>query len=318
MDLSPEQYDLYVGLAATAGCAFFGVWFLYRMFTEAAPASTSLLTDRPDFTTASPMFWILRPVARIFAGIIGHVAARIEVKVGRDAHNSFLLSTRARIQRQLIAAGSPEGLIPDEFLGLMLISAIGGVGFGVFIWTKFGMPAVIVGSGILGLFMPWIWLRDRMRRRQFEIQKTLPFALDLLTLAVEAGLDFTNAVGKIVEKLSATPLGFELNTMLREIQLGKTRSEALRDLGRRVSISEMTSVTSALIQAEELGASLGPILRVQGEQLRSGRSQRAEKAAMEAPIKILAPLIAFIFPNTFIIIAGPIVLRYLIPMFSGQ
>jgi len=176
----------------------------------------------------------------------------------------------------------------------------------------------VPACAMLGFFLPAIWLNDHVKRRQGQIQKALPFALDLLTLSVSAGLDFTTSLDKIVGKLHGSALAFELGITLSEIQLGRSRADALRDLARRVSVAEMTSVTSALIQADELGAPLAPILRVQSEQLRNGRSQRAEKLAMEAPVKILAPLIAFIFPNTFIIIAGPILLKYLIPMFAGR
>lgn len=317
MDQFPQQFDLYVGLTAVGCCTFLLTWSLYQIVNDAA-AMRQIVSNAPKSTARSPMIRMLRPFARVFGGMIGGMSARIEVKVGRDASKSFLLSTRVRIQKQLLAAGMPEGLTPDEFLGLSIVGALGGAGLGVFFWTKFQMPVLILGGTFMGLFLPNIWLRDLTKKRQAQIQRTLPFALDLLTLSVEAGLDFTTAVNKIVGKLGDSALSSELSVMLREIQLGKSRTDALRDLAYRVSVAEMTSVTSALIQAEELGVSLGPILRVQGEQLRNSRSQRAEKTAMEAPVKILLPLIAFIFPNTFIIIGGPILLRYLIPMFSGN
>ena len=317
MDQFHQQFDLYVGLTAVGCCTFLLTWSLYQIVKDAADMR-QIVTDAPKPSAHSPMIRMLRPFARVFGGMIGGMSARIEVKVGRDASKSFLLSTRVRIQKQLLAAGMPEGLTPDEFIGLVIVGALSGSGLGVFLWAKFQMPVLILGGSLMGLFLPSIWLRDLTRKRQFQIQRTLPFALDLLTLSVEAGLDFTTAVGKIVDKLGDSPLASELSVMLREIQLGKSRTDALRDLAHRVSVAEMTSVTSSLIQAEELGASLGPILRVQGEQLRNSRSQRAEKTAMEAPVKILLPLIAFIFPNTFIIIGGPILLEYLIPMFGGK
>ena len=313
----PPQYDFHVGIAAVAGSVFFMVWACAQILKDAAGLrDRGVPTEKP--VSRSPLFRILRPFARVFGGAIGRASARIEIKVGRDASKSFLLSSRVRIQKQILAAGTPEGFTADEFMGLMVVSTFGGAGFGLVLWAKFQMPVLILGSAVMGLILPGIWLRDQMRRRQTQIQKALPFALDLLTLSVEAGLDFTTAVGKIVDKLGSSALASELGILLREVALGRSRSDALRDLGRRVAVAEMTSVTSALIQAEELGASLGPILRVQSEQLRNGRSQRAEKTAMEAPVKILLPLIAFIFPNTFIIIGGPIVLRYLIPMFAGK
>jgi tight adherence protein C len=139
----------------------------------------------------------------------------------------------------------------------------------------------------------------------------LPYALDLLTLSVEAGLDFTAALARLVPKLRGTALAAEFGAMLRDIQLGKPRTEALRDMADRISMNEVNSFAAALIQADELGASIGVVLRVQADQMRNDRSNRAEKKAMEAPVKILFPLIACIFPTVFLIIFAPILIKYL-------
>jgi tight adherence protein C len=163
---------------------------------------------------------------------------------------------------------------------------------------------------LLGFFLPLIWLRDVLVARHFQMKKKLPYALDLLTLGVEAGLDFTGALNRIVQKLGENPLSEEFALMLREILMGKNRAEALRDLGERNNLLELTSVVSALVQADELGASLGPVLRIQAAQMRVRRSQAAEEQAMKAPVKILFPLLFCIFPATFIIILGPVAIRY--------
>ena len=144
----------------------------------------------------------------------------------------------------------------------------------------------------------------------------MPYALDLLTLSVEAGLDFTSALARIVPKLEGTALAQEFGELLRAIRLGKTRSEALRDMADRMGMAEVTSFTSSLVQADELGADLGPVLRVLAEQMRNDRANRAEKKAMEAPVKILFPLIAFIFPTVFIIIFAPMGINYLSKLFG--
>ena len=143
------------------------------------------------------------------------------------------------------------------------------------------------------------------------IQRALPYALDLLTLGVEAGLDFTQSLQSIVKKLGDTPLADEFQQAIQEITVGKTRSEAMRDMATRVNLQDMTSFISSLIQAEELGASLGPILRIQSDQMRVKRSQRAEEMAMKAPVKIIFPLVIFIFPATFLVILGPLFIKYL-------
>ncbi|MFP4055786.1 MAG: type II secretion system F family protein [Candidatus Brocadiia bacterium] len=171
---------------------------------------------------------------------------------------------------------------------------------------------VLVPFFLIGLLLPWIWLRDCERARKRSIRRDLPFALDLLTLAVEAGLDFTAALGRIIRRRPQAPLSQELGETLRQIQMGVTRAQALRELADRVMMEEIISVTSALIQADELGASLGPTLRIQADYFRVRRAQAAEKAAMEAPVKLLFPLICFFFPATFIVLFGPIFVRFVI------
>ena len=162
---------------------------------------------------------------------------------------------------------------------------------------------------------PFAWLRKRLNRRRSAVRKLLPYALDLLTLSVEAGLDFTSALARLVPKLGDNPLAFELGEMLRAIRLGRSRSGSLRDLADRMAMTEVTSVTSSLIQADELGADLGPVLRVLSDQMRADRSNRAEKKAMEAPVKLLFPLIVFIFPTVFLILFSGIGIEYLKKLF---
>jgi pilus assembly protein TadC len=164
----------------------------------------------------------------------------------------------------------------------------------------------------IGLLLPWIWLRDCERTRKRSIRRDLPYALDLLTLSVEAGLDFTAALARIIRRRPHTALSQELGETLRQIQMGVPRADALRSLADRVVMEEVFSVTSALIQADELGASLGPTLRVQADYFRVRRAQAAEKAAMEAPVKLLFPLICFFFPATFIVLFGPIFIRFVV------
>ena len=227
-----------------------------------------------------------------------------------------LVGVRVKLQRALIAAGSPEGLTADEMLGLSLFSVIVWTGLGVCIWLVLGWTFQILVLFLVGLFQPFMWLHKRATRRRNEMRRLMPYTLDLLTLSVEAGLDFTAALARIVPKLEGTALSEEFGELLRAIRLGRARSEALRDMADRVSMAELTSFTSSLVQADELGADLGPVLRVLADQMRNDRSNRAEKKAMEAPVKILFPLIAFIFPTVFIIIFAPIGIEYLSKLFG--
>ena len=257
------------------------------------------------------LFKIIRPMARATGFFVGGVSARVEMAVGRRAEDSFLLPARIWAEKRLRAAAHPQGVTADEFLGMIALSGIFGTLFGALVNLRLGFGIIILAFAGMGMYWPLIWLRSQIQRNQNAIRRGLPYALDLLTLSVEAGLDFTQALDRIVRKLGPTPLALELGAALRDIQLGRTRAQALRELSHRVDLPELNSIVSALIQADELGSSLGPILRVQSDQLRVRRSQLAEKKAMEAPVKILLPLILFIFPTIFIIIFGPIAIKLL-------
>ena len=164
--------------------------------------------------------------------------------------------------------------------------------------------------------LPDIWLYDRIRLRHRSIQRALPFVLDLLTLSVEAGMDFISALQRNCKSRRLDPLNEELLRMTKEIQVGSSRKEALLNMADRVRQPDLKSVAFALVQADELGVSIGAMLRIQSEQLRSRRFDRAEKLAAEAPVKMLAPLMLCIFPAVFIILLGPVLSQALKGMFS--
>ncbi len=170
--------------------------------------------------------------------------------------------------------------------------------------------------GVLTAWMfPLSWLRGALKTRHRSIQRALPFVLDLLTLSVEAGMDFMSALQRNCERRRLDPLNEELIRMIREIQVGTSRRTALRNLAQRVRLSELKSVCSALIQADELGVSIGAILRIQSDQMRVQRFERAEKLANEAPTKMLLPLMLFIFPATLIVLLGPVISRAMAQLF---
>ena len=156
---------------------------------------------------------------------------------------------------------------------------------------------------------PGLWLSSTIKKRQKTIQKAMPFMIDLLTLSVEAGIDFMNALQRSLENRKPDPLTEELMRVNHEIQLGTSRRNALKNLARRVDMPDMRSFAYALIQADELGVSIGTILRIQSDQIRQKRFARAEKMANEAPVKMLGPLMLFIFPAVFIVLLGPILSR---------
>lgn len=212
-------------------------------------------------------------------------------------------------RRQLERAGRPHDITAEELAAFQEVGAVLGLLLGLFFmasvlkapwyWLLVLIP--------LGFFFPLIWLNDQVTKRLHLITRALPYNIDLLTLSVEAGLDFAAAIGKVVEKGRQGPLADELGIVLKQLKMGKTREEALKDLAARINLPVLSSFVAALIQADRMGTSLGKILRIQSTQMRNDRTQRAEKAAGEAPVKMLFPLIFFIFPTVFIVIFAPIV-----------
>lgn len=161
---------------------------------------------------------------------------------------------------------------------------------------------------LIGYVFPDSWLKTKIRQRKREIQQSLPDILDLLTVSVEAGLGFDAALLKVVEKQKG-PLSEELLRVLQEIKMGRPRRDALRDLGKRNDDEDLSNVVASLVQADQLGIPIGGVLRNQAKQIRQKRRQRAEEKAQKAPVKIMIPLVFFIFPFIFIIILGPAIIQ---------
>lgn len=232
---------------------------------------------------------------------------KMSVKLKKYMSEKFELSVR----KQLIMAGEPEGLKPEDILSMMVLSAFLGVAFFALILLMLGKSLITAPLGAIAFILTRLWLRDQVKKRHFEITRALPYAIDLLTLSVEAGLDFSAAVGMVVEKGQPGPLREELSILLSEMKMGKTRSVALRNLMERVDLLALSSFIRSLIQADKMGTSLGKILRIQSTQMRIERTQRAEKLANEAPVKMLGPLIMCIFPTIFMVLFGPIVYKFI-------
>ena len=218
-------------------------------------------------------------------------------------------AARSRIQEALRRAGQDYTLTPTQFFaGKLVASALFGAGL-AWITVKVGEGALVgaMAGAVLGFFMPELWLSDMTKVRNLKILKGLPPFLDVVTMAVEAGMNLSTALAKSVEKMPRGPLVVEINRLLREVRAGKPRTDAMRDMAARLDFPAINSLVSALVQGELMGSSIGPILRAQAEQRRTERFQRAEKLALEAPVKMLGPLIICIFPCTFIVIGFPIV-----------
>ncbi len=174
---------------------------------------------------------------------------------------------------------------------------------------------IVLGATVMGFLLPQMYVSSKMQRRQQEIRKAMPDALDLLTICVEAGLGFDAAMAKVAEKWD-NELSLAFGRVIREIQLGKTRRDALKDMDDRIGLPEMTSFVAAIIQSEQLGVSMANVLRIQSEQMRVKRRQRAEEEAHKAPIKMILPMGLLIFPSLLIILLTPAGLIF-VDLFSG-
>ncbi|HET6615942.1 MAG TPA: type II secretion system F family protein [Dehalococcoidia bacterium] len=220
-------------------------------------------------------------------------------------------SMLAGVERKLVAAGEPMNL--QGFLTMVIVATIAAMGFGLLIMFVMAQQIGPMQIGIffvlafLGFYMPFYIVNSRAKQRQHAIIKSLPDAFDLITTCVEAGLGLDAALSRVAEKVQG-PFAQELSRSLREIALGKTRRDALKELGDRTQVPDLMQFTNAVIQAEAMGSSIGQVLRVQSDQLRVRRRQRAEEQAYKAPVKMLFPLVMCIFPTLFIVILGPAII----------
>jgi tight adherence protein C len=230
-----------------------------------------------------------------------------------------------RLLTQLRQGGMEYTISPAQFVGGRIVCAV--LVALVFLWAinsfdvgrgpksiPFGMgayiQAVLIGA-LCGWIYPIVWIKERVNARRRALLRALPFFLDIITLCVEAGLNFQGAMVQAVDKGPDGAFKDEMQRVLRDIRAGRSRADSLRAMAERLNEPSIGNFVSAVIQAESMGMNLGPVLRAQADQRRSERFLRAEKLAMEAPVKMLFPLIAFIFPCTFIVLFFPIVMKFL-------
>lgn len=254
--------------------------------------------DRAYMDPLPPMLKLIWPFVQIFAYFVT---------------SRYPYEYLERTERQLETSGVGYLMNAEQFCALRLVGAILapiGVLLATVALENFHGMWIVAGI-VLGFFFPVIWLADSRKRRRIEVIKTLPVYLDFITMSVEAGLNMQGALGQAIAKAPPGALRNEFSIVLRDLRSGLSRAESLRRMAARLDISEITSFVSAIIQAEKMGSSLAAVLRVQAEQRRNERFLRVEKIAMEAPVKLIAPLVVFIFPVTFIVLGFPIVMKFL-------
>jgi len=230
------------------------------------------------------------------------------------AHLRPLLSEalHLRIDRQITLAGDFWGLVPEECVALSLLSLLGGLSAGAVYGALLSRgPLYIILGGMVGLMLPYLQLTGMEQERRKRVQNGLPSVIDLLSLGLSAGLDFPGALKQVVDKSSSSSndaLIGELNLILKELQVGKTRKQALEQLAARVPCEAVREFVGAICQAEERGNPLGQVLEIQAEASRQRRSTRAEEAASKASVKMLAPML-LIFAAILLLIVAPMVMQ---------
>lgn len=260
------------------------------------------LEDRTYYDPLPRLMQMMWPLVTV---LTRRIAPRLNVSQLEQTH------------RQLQAAGQDYTLTPEEFYGLRAASAIVVILFFllcVLMLGKLGPSSVlacVMFGGVLGWLYPALWLGERRKLRHKAVVRDLPVYLDFITMSVEAGLNVTGGIEQAVAKGPPGALSQEFSRMLRDVRAGLPRAEALKRMSERMDISQITNFTSALIQADRVGASLSDTLRAQANQRREERFLRAEKLALEAPVKMMLPLVMFFFPLIFLFIGYFIYLKML-------
>jgi tight adherence protein C len=274
-----------------------GVFLGIRWYSQRSKPKAALPTPDAGGGGGPDVLRSARPLLRQVAGYSRHLP---------------LLGLKERYAHQLERAGLRFDLGADEFLALkagVLVVALGlGLVFYVGVMQNWLVVAVIV---LLGFVLPDMRLAAAVQKQEHAFLRALPGFLDLLALSVEAGMGFDSAVLRLTEVLEPGPLIWRFQTFLRSVNVGKTRTEALREMGRKVDLPDFTSFTNVVIQATDTGASMGPVLRTASSEMLGRRFDRAEKTAAELPIKILLPLFVFVFPATFVMILGPVYFQFM-------
>jgi tight adherence protein C len=220
---------------------------------------------------------------------------------------------REKYKRKLATAGLTEVLTPEDFYSFKLFLILGFpivfLGVRAFLEEDWPLKYVFIVS-IVGFFYPDIWVNSKKEMRQKEIIRSMPFAVDMLALSVEAGLDFVAAMAKVVEKARPSALTYEFELMMKEIKIGSSRAEALRNMAWRIDLIQISSFCATLIAADQVGASIGPILKSLSLEIRQKRSSDVEKAGATAATKILFPMITLIIPAVFLMVMAPLALEW--------
>ena len=283
-----NSITMFITAGCTGGCVGISFWLFVRAMSQVnLNANRELVKPLPLlFRLAMPFL----PLVQSFAG--------------GELFKNMRESDHAKLQM----AGYDEVLSAQDMVGIRLIFICEAFIF-LFVGAYAGNMMICLVIAVLLVFFPFLWLQGTIKKRHTSIVKALPNVLDLLTLSVESGRDLLSALRDILQRRKLDPLGEELLRTFQEIQLGRKRLEALKDLTRRVRQVDLTATINAIIQAEEYGVSVGQLLRIQGDMQRSKRFAMAEKLANESSVKIIIPVVVCVLPAVFVILMGPLVMN---------
>jgi tight adherence protein C len=237
-------------------------------------------------------------------------------RLGAALSRSTPAKQRADLDARLQLAGRPANLTPEDFGVLRLIAAAAGAVVGLLLGLLLANPVYLVIAlalmAILGYYAPVLWLGQKVDGVRKEIQKALPDALDLLVITVDAGLGFDAALDRVAAKYK-NALSDRIRQMLREVSFGRPRQEAMDEMGRSAGVDDLHNFVQAVIQSEQFGTGIGKILRIQTDEMRRKRRQRAQQLGAQATLKMMLPMIGCVFPTLWIILLGPAVLIIMRP-----
>jgi tight adherence protein C len=237
-------------------------------------------------------------------------------KLGSILSRSTPQKARQDLMNRLDLAGRPGNLTPEDFFAIRLVAAAVMAAIGLLLGFLLANPLYLiislVAGALLGYFAPVLWLKQKVDARRNEIQKGLPDAMDLLVIAVDAGLGFDAALARVTDKYK-NALSEEFAKVLREVSLGRPRLEAMDEMGRSSGVEDLHNFIQAVIQSEQFGTGIGKILRIQADEMRRKRRQRAQEKAAQATLKMMLPMVGCIFPTLWIVLLGPAALILLAP-----
>ena len=307
MDLTPMQF-VQIGLAIVFVLIVIGMVVVGRRADKGVDALEDRLGDLTEGDAVIESLSDVEMSLSFTERVLVPAIEKLSSAIGKFTPQKQLEDARKLIEM----AGLNTD--PTQFF-LMRVGATMGLGIMGLLVGIFAVEATpsrllmyTVGGIALGYYLPVMMLKSKISRRQAEIIKALPDALDLLVICVEAGLGFDAAMGKVYEKWD-NELALAFGRVLREIQLGKARRDALKSMAERMDVPDVSAFTAAIIQAEQLGVSMAKILRVQSDQMRVKRRQRAQEKAQQAPVKMMIPMVLLIFPSLWIVLMGPAIIQ---------